>query len=117
MERMRRERETMEAMVRIYCKDHHRQDSICMACQSFLDFAWFRLEKCPFQQYKPACQNCKVHCYRSNQEMQQKAKEIMGYAGPRMMTKHPYFAVMHLFDKLRKPLSLQEMKELKQKKL
>ena len=113
---MKRERETMKAMVQIYCKDHHKQAGICEDCQSFLDFAWFRLEKCPFQEYKPACQNCKVHCYQHNKEMREKAKKILSYAGPRMLKKHPYFALMHLIDKFRKPLTPQEMKEIRKKK-
>lgn len=116
MERMRRERETMHAMIQIYCKDKHGQDEICSACQAFEDFAFIRLEKCPFQEKKPACQNCKVHCYQSNIEMRQKAKEIMGYAGPRMLLKYPYFAIMHIFDKFRKAPTLQELKKMKAKK-
>ena len=30
------------------------------------------------------------------------AREVMRYAGPRMMTRHPYLALMHLVDGRRK---------------
>ena len=98
---MERERETMKVMVEIYCKDHHHP------------FALFRLMQCPFQEKKPACQNCQIHCYRSNQEMRRKAKQVMGYAGPRMLMKHPYFALMHVIDKFRKTPNLKEIKKVR----
>ncbi len=111
---MERERETMKVMVEIYCKDHHHPfETPCKECQEFLDFALFRLTQCPFQEKKPACQNCQIHCYRSNQEMRRKAKQVMGYAGPRMLMKHPYFSLMHVIDKFRKTPNLKEIKKVR----
>jgi len=42
-----------------------------------------------------------VHCYAP--EMREKIKEVMRYAGPRMLLSHPILAIAHLIDGLRKP--------------
>jgi hypothetical protein len=34
--------------------------------------------------------------------MRQKIKEVMRYAGPRMLFKHPYLTLMHGIDSLQK---------------
>ena len=49
----------------------------------------------------------------SNQEMRRKAKQVMGYAGPRMLMKHPYFSLMHVIDKFRKTPNLKEIKKVR----
>jgi hypothetical protein len=33
--------------------------------------------------------------------MRERAREVMRYAGPRMLRRHPWLALMHLFDTLR----------------
>ncbi|MDI9444206.1 MAG: nitrous oxide-stimulated promoter family protein [Planctomycetota bacterium] len=35
--------------------------------------------------------------------MRQRVKEVMQYAGPRMLLRHPVLAVRHLLDNRRKP--------------
>mgnify|MGYP001231039661 CR=1 FL=1 len=72
----------------------------CGACREFLDYAEQRLEKCPYGEDKPTCAKCPIHCYKRAQREQ--AKEIMRYAGPRMTYRHPWLALTHLLDKLRK---------------
>jgi hypothetical protein len=34
--------------------------------------------------------------------MKERVMEVMSYSGPRMTFRHPYFALMHLFDSLKK---------------
>ena len=63
-------------------------------------YAERRLEKCPYGQDKPTCANCPIHCYKPAQR--EKAREVMRFAGPRMTWRHPWRALNHLFDKLRK---------------
>ena len=48
---------------------------------------------------KTFCSNCKVHCYRP--EMRQKIREVMRFAGPRMLFVHPVAAVRHLIESRR----------------
>jgi hypothetical protein len=99
--RLAREFRTMEKMVRIYCANHHVAQGIshCEECLTFLAYAERRLEKCPYEQAKPTCARCPIHCYKRAQR--EKAGVIMRYAGPRMTYRHPWLALMHLVDKLR----------------
>ncbi len=58
-----------------------------------------RVNKCPFQNNKPTCAQCPIHCY--NPTMREQVREVMRYAGPRMMLYHPMFSVLHILDDLR----------------
>jgi hypothetical protein len=87
-------------MLRIYCRDHHGTTTgLCRECEDVLTYAGQRLRVCPFQEAKPACNQCPVHCYAP--AMRERAREVMRYAGPRMLRRHPWLALMHLVDTLR----------------
>ncbi len=95
--RLVREFRTITAMITVYCKSHHHSDkSPCPECDKLLDYAKKRLQRCPFQQHKPTCGNCTVHCYKPT--MREKIKIIMQFAGPRMISRHPLMAFRHLID-------------------
>ena len=97
-----RERLTMAKMVGIYCSAHHDSsgNDLCTECREFLDYADVRLDKCPYGEDKPTCSNCPVHCYKPAERAQ--AKEIMRYAGPQMLFRHPLLAIAHKLDGFRK---------------
>ncbi|WP_263079662.1 nitrous oxide-stimulated promoter family protein [Endozoicomonas sp. Mp262] len=99
------EHRTIIAMTHIYCAHHHKQAQktgpLCDDCGEFIDFAGFRLSKCPYGQAKPVCQHCPIHCYKK--DMKEKARIIMRYGGPRMLLKHPIMAIRHLWH-ARKPV-------------
>jgi hypothetical protein len=99
MNRIEREEKTISIMIDMYCKNEHEQDTICEECQKLKEYAYFRLSKCPFQEKKPACQNCKIHCYKPG--MKDFVKDVMKKSGPKMILKHPYFAVMHVVDTMK----------------
>lgn len=92
---------TLTAMVRIYCNAHHEAGPNCMECKELVDYAHVRLDKCPFQEKKPTCSKCTVHCYRP--EMRDKVRSVMRFSGLRMILHHPVMAVRHLMDGTRKP--------------
>jgi Nitrous oxide-stimulated promoter len=94
--RLLRELETIEAMTRIYCADHHRTPTPCADCQSLMTYAAKRLALCTFGEEKPVCAKCQVHCY--GKAMREKVREVMRYAGPRMIWRHPWLALMHVVD-------------------
>ncbi len=106
--RMPREARTIEAMIRIYCQAHHARGltpperHLCTSCADLLAYARVRLAKCPYQESKPTCAKCPIHCYRGGRR--DEVRTVMRYAGPRMMLRHPYLAVQHLLDRFRKPL-------------
>lgn len=106
--RLAREWLTIARMVGIYCTDHHDShgDILCAACREFLDYAEVRLQKCPYGEDKPTCANCPVHCYKPARRAQ--VKEIMQYAGPRMLYRYPLLAIAHKLDGLRKAMHPRE---------
>jgi hypothetical protein len=95
--RLARELDTIRAMLRIACRDRHgTAEGLCAECAALADYAAKRLEHCPYGQDKPTCVNCRIHCYGKRQREQ--VRETMRYAGPRMLLRHPYLAVMHIVD-------------------
>ena len=52
--------------------------------------------KCVFGEEKPACKQCPVHCYQPAKR--EEMKQIMRWAGPRMLWRHPILTVRHLID-------------------
>ena len=106
--RVKRERQTLLAMVQLYCRDNHNgQPDLCVECQALADYALQRVERCPFKDQKPVCAKCVVHCYQP--EMRTQVRTVMRYAGPRMLCKHPGMALMHGFDSIRyKPRTLKK---------
>ena len=103
--RMVREKKTIGYMVDIYCRGHHgTHGELCQECQEFKDYAFLRLDKCPFQDKKSTCGKCVIHCYRP--DMKVKVKATMRYSGPRMLLKHPTLALHHAWDSHRKAPTL-----------
>ncbi len=95
--RIRREQETLTRMVNIYCRlKHKHKDSLCEDCEPLLRYAEQRLQNCPFKGKKPTCKNCTIHCYKPDFAM--KIREVMRYAGPRMLYYHPVLAVLHVWN-------------------
>ncbi len=98
--RIVREQRTIRAMTRLYCRDHHRiSDGLCEDCENLLGYALRRLGTCPFQEAKPVCNLCEVHCY--SRSMRLRVQDVMRYSGPRMLLRHPLLSLWHMLDKLR----------------
>ncbi|MDR0373731.1 MAG: nitrous oxide-stimulated promoter family protein [Nitrososphaerota archaeon] len=103
--RMKREKQTIAYMVDLYCKAHHStHGELCSECREFKEYAFLRLDKCPFQEKKSTCGKCVIQCYRPG--MKQKVKVVMRYAGPRMLLRHPGLALHHVWDGHREPPTL-----------
>ena len=100
---MQREARTVEVMIRRFCRDRHRTNGEvpCKECRDLLAYALRRLKSCQFQELKTTCGKCPVHCY--SLRMREKIRDVMRYAGPRMLLTHPVMAIAHLLDGLRKP--------------
>lgn len=101
--RVAREWRTLQAMIRIACRDlHGGADELCAGCGELRLYAERRLARCPFAEEKPTCVKCPVHCYEEG--MRERVRQVMRYAGPRMLLRHPVLALLHLRDE-RLPLS------------
>ena len=100
MERKERERQTLQGMIGLYCRAKHGGETLCESCMELQTYALQRLEKCPFMPDKPACAKCVIHCYRP--AMRKRMKEVMRFAGPRMIWHYPRLAFLHFLDDLKR---------------
>lgn len=94
--RIDREKRTIRSMIALYqraCPDA-REDT--GHYQALNDYADKRLDKCVFGEEKPACKQCPVHCYQPAKR--EEMKQIMRWAGPRMLWRHPILTLRHLID-------------------
>ena len=99
MKRIDRELKTLKLMVAMYCRHHHGGDRLCADCQALYAYARERSLRCRFGEDKPACSDCRVHCYKP--QMRARIREVMKFAGPRMIRSHPLLALRHLWDRRR----------------
>jgi predicted amidophosphoribosyltransferase len=99
--RIEREKKVIKLMVELFCRRHHDSlNELCPDCRDLLNYAHRRLDKCKFGQAKPVCNKCPVHCYQK--EMRERIRQVMRYAGPRMLYTHPLAALEHFYYGLRK---------------
>lgn len=94
--RILREKTIIEKMIRLYCKNHNDNESLCDVCDTILENVHYRIESCRFGAYKPVCSRCNVYCYHN--EMKNRIKRVMQYSGPRMMIYHPILSILHFVD-------------------
>lgn len=102
--RILREKKTLNAMIKLYCKKKHEQvnrsGELCSECQELWDYANARLDKCTYQGDKPTCAKCPIHCYKKSKRT--KIQQVMRFSGPRMLGRHPILAIRHLMDSRKK---------------
>jgi hypothetical protein len=103
-----REFKTISVMLRMYCRTHHAAQGtrLCQACTELHDYAQRRLERCVFGEVKPTCAKCTVHCYKA--AMREQIRQVMTWAGPRMLWRHPVLAVRHVIDGRRRAPTLHQ---------
>lgn len=112
-EQAEREMKTLEFMIGIYCrKKHKHKDGLCAECKELLDYARLRRSLCPFGDKKTFCSNCKIHCYKK--EMHEKMRNVMKFAGPRMIFYDPKQALGHVAETIR--VRRQRKREEKERK-
>ncbi len=111
------ERQTIRAMVQMYCQGQRHScvaGGCCGSCVDLLNYAYERLERCVFQECKPVCSQCPIQCYRPEQRVQITA--VMRYSGPRMLLRHPLIAIRHLVNERKVPnKNVQKYLERKQR--
>jgi len=94
----RREFQTIAVMLSLSCRAHHGATggALCPACRDLHDYARRRLDRCRFGDDKPTCAHCTVHCYKA--DMRERIRQVMRWAGPRMLLRHPILSLRHLLD-------------------
>jgi hypothetical protein len=100
---LKRERQTISAMISMYCAGHHSPEKggLCRECAALEAYAMEKIDRCPFTVDKPACKKCPIHCY--SPEKREQVRAIMRFAGPKMLLAHPVLTFFHLVDGLKKP--------------
>lgn len=93
------EKQTVEQMIRLYCRHKEGNLELCDTCRTLLQYAHERLSRCPFGNQKSTCRRCTIHCYKPDKRKQM--QEVMRYAGPRMLFHHPWSALCHLWRERR----------------
>lgn len=93
--RIQKEKKTVEKMIRLYCEKKHSSSSgtLCTECQSLLEYSHRRLEQCRYQEDKPTCRRCPVHCYRPT--MRDEIRRVMRFSGPRLALRAPIDWIRH----------------------
>lgn len=95
--------------VEVYCAGRHGQAErnpfelpagmgerrLCRECAMFMEYAIVKRMKCPLEAEKPSCKHCRIHCYGKGQR--EKVREIMAYAGKRLMLRGRLDYVWHYF--------------------
>ncbi|MTD39937.1 nitrous oxide-stimulated promoter family protein [Erwinia sp. CPCC 100877] len=94
--RIRREQLTIHRMIALYQRACPQASTDAERYQKLHDYAIKRLERCAFGDEKPACRQCPIHCYQPTPR--EEMREIMRWAGPRMLWRHPILTLRHLID-------------------
>ena len=89
------EKKLVSQMITLFCqKNHGTSDNLCPACAELAAYAKKRSDLCPFMAEKTFCANCQTHCYKP--DMRKSIREVMRFAGPRMIWRHPLAVVHHI---------------------
>jgi len=88
-----RDKQTIRMMIEMYAKHHPGFDGDALA-----EYACKRLDKCRYGEEKPACKNCPVHCYAPDKR--EEIRQVMRWAGPRMIFYSPGATIRHLYQSL-----------------
>ena len=93
MNRIEREKQTVQKMIELYCRHRLKQNTIPEEYQQLIVYAHTRLGHCRFGEDKPVCKKCPIHCYAPKERQQ--IREVMRWVGPRMMVFAPKTTIIH----------------------
>lgn len=94
MPAVEKEKHVIHLMIRLYCRKNHLSDGLCESCRELENYAFTRIEKCPYIPDKPKCSKCQTHCFRNNKR--EEIRRVMRFSGPRMILYHPLIALRHM---------------------
>ncbi|MBF0517837.1 MAG: nitrous oxide-stimulated promoter family protein [Nitrospirae bacterium] len=93
------EKQTVTKMIGFYCRKlHHRGGVLCAECSALLEYSHMRLDKCVYQNGKPTCSKCTIHCYKP--DMRHLIRAVMRYSQPRMLLRQPHLVILHAIEGL-----------------
>ena len=89
-----RDKATIRLMIDIYCRHRLGLMETPERFKALADYACRRLDHCRWGEAKPACKDCPVHCYAPKKR--EEIRQVMCWAGPRMILHSPMAALRHL---------------------
>ena len=103
-----RESRVVHEMIALFRRGVHHtaKGSLCPECEALDAYAQKRIARCPFMRTKTFCSVCSVHCYAPKQ--QEEIRQVMRYAGPRILFHHPAMCMHHAIDTLEAKRQSQE---------
>lgn len=87
------EKRVVSEMIRLYSRKKLGQKELSEQMLALEQYAIRRLDCCKFGEAKKPCKNCPVHCYAP--QMREQIREVMRWAGPRMIFYSPLAAIRH----------------------
>ena len=97
MNKIEREKYTVSLMIQLYCRKKEGNKTLCNDCRELEEYAHKRLSGCKYGEQKTSCKRCPTHCYKK--EMRERIRQVMRFAGPRMILYHPLEAIRHMLVK------------------
>lgn len=89
------EKQTIELMIKLYCKKNCRKKELCDECKKLLEYANKKVDNCRQKETKTFCSMCNTHCY--SPKMRNNIRRVMKFSGPRMLIYNPPLAISHVF--------------------
>ncbi len=94
MNKIEREKRIVTQMIKLYCRHKEKNKELCDRCRQLTLYATARLDHCKYGNNKKSCKRCPIHCYKP--EMKAQIKQVMRWAGPRMLFYHPIECIRHV---------------------
>lgn len=79
--------------------DNGAKLDLCEDCGELLEYSHKRLDNCRYGDRKSSCQRCPTHCY--SPKMRTRIRDVMRWAGPRMLIYAPKSSIEHLLGDLK----------------
>jgi hypothetical protein len=110
--RLNREMCLQNAMIKMYCKNHHvYQNKVCRECERLQELFARKLAFCESGTNKPTCVACTNSCYTPVGARQ--GKTIYRWARKRIWLRHPVLMLRYCLDSI-KPSKMPKSKLLNQ---
>lgn len=105
-DRRESEKRVSGLMIELYCRKNHGsgRGELCDECRALRDYAFQRIDRCPYMETRTFCSNCRTHCYKP--EMRERIRTVMRFSGPRMILYHPVMAMRHVVSMKREKRKL-----------
>lgn len=92
-----KEKRMMTMIAKLYCRGKKHPAGgldLCPCCVELLNYAHSRTDRCPRMAEKTFCSKCPSPCYEPARR--EAIREMMCYAAPRLLLRHPIPVVKHM---------------------